>query len=255
MLSFILFWHQKPFMARGSVQVATMLLGVYHATMASAYTVPLCVPTASSTARPISVRLAAGGPEGSSPFLRPTTATALATYLLGDWQLHKVSMYKVGGFSGRFKGNATFSRLEHDERTLLGYEESGVFRMVDPYAAEGDGEGAAAESQSVETRNGLVFDCTDWQLVHVYYNEPGSGASPRGPIELDKLRFLHSLRPDTLVMEAFADGDEFSGHLDIEADDCFVMTQGVQGEGQEGQLYSMFSRSDPQNVWATLRES
>jgi hypothetical protein len=175
-------------------------------------------------------------------FSRPATSDSLRSYLLGAWALKKVTLYKVGGISGRFEGSCVFEsfldprRGKTDplhERGLLAYSEVGQFRP--------DG----SINQALETRNRLIYDLSSPSRIDVFFDD----SHDRSPAEvIAALRFDHSLSPETLQMaEATpAPGSDaaasYSGQLDIEAPNAFISTWGVKGETLEGVILSMFSK-------------
>ena len=91
----------------------------------------------------------------------------------------------------------------------------------------------------------LALEYMDCGSVETLF-DMARAASARLPEEvLANLRFLNSLRPDTLLMSDHPDGpDEISGKVDIEAPHAFLTTWGVSGPFQEGQVISMFTRED-----------
>lgn len=177
-----------------------------------------------------------------SGFSRPATSDALRSYLLGAWALKKVTLYKVGGMSGRFEGSCVFEsfldprRGKTDplhERGLLAYSEVGHFRP--------DGDAI----QVLETRNRLMYDVSNPTRIDVFFDDSHDRSA--GEV-LAALRFDHSLSPETLLMvEATpAPGPDaaaaYSGQLDIEAPTAFISTWGVKGDTLEGVILSMFSK-------------
>ena len=88
----------------------------------------------------------------AAAFKRPTTCATLMRYLLGPWRLRKAMTYDVGGISGRFDGEAEWTVLPHDSRTLLAYSETGRFRPVSGQLSSVDA------TDTLETRNQLIYD-------------------------------------------------------------------------------------------------
>ena len=98
---------------------------------------------------------------------------------------------------------------------------------------------------AMETRNQLMYDFSSPEKVDVYFDPPSDAEERSSEEVLANLRFLNSLRPDTLLMSDHPDGpDEYSGKVDIEAPHAFLTTWGVSGPFQEGQVISMFTRED-----------
>ena len=171
----------------------------------------------------------------AASFSRPSTSGALKEYLLGSWRLRKATTYNRGGISGRFDGKSSFANFAHPTRSLVCYSEEGTFQpIVDQLPS----------SETLETRNQLVYDFTDLGgRVDVYYDDPGrTDRSPEAVVS--NLRFLHSLNVDTLVLTEHTDGPAtYTGKLDIEAPHAFLTSCAVTGASTAGNIVSMFTRT------------
>jgi hypothetical protein len=168
-------------------------------------------------------------------FVRPSSSDSLRRFLLGRWKVQRVTQYKMGGISGRFEGEAEFAEVPLDDgRRLVRYTESGEFRP------SGD-QLPSSSGGSLTTRNQLVYDFSDWERVDVYYDDP---SSERGhEAELADLRFLHSLRPETMELTDHPDGpDVYQGKFDIDAANAFLTTWAVSGPRQSGNILAMLTR-------------
>jgi hypothetical protein len=177
-----------------------------------------------------------------SAFSRPATSDSLRSYLLGTWALKKVTLYKVGGISGRFEGSCVFEsffdprRGKNDplhERGLLAYSEVGHFRPDED------------SSQVLETRNRLMYDVSNPTRIDVFFDDSHDRSAEQ---VLAGLRFDHSLSPETLQMAEATPAPglntmaAYSGQLDIEAPHAFISTWGVRGDTLDGVILSMFSK-------------
>lgn len=173
----------------------------------------------------------------SVAFVRPSNGDALRRFLLGKWTVRRVTQYEVGGISGRFEGEAEFSSVPLDDRSLMRYTESGEFRP-------GGDQLPSSNGGSLTTRNQLVYDFSNWERVDIYYDDPGS--TERSPeADLAHLRFLHSLRPETMQLTDHPDGpDLYQGKFDIDAPHAFLTTWAVSGPRQSGNILAMYTRQD-----------
>ena len=172
-------------------------------------------------------------------FVRPTNGDALRRFLLGKWTVRRVTQFAVGGISGRFEGQSEFAAVPQgdDGRSLLRYTESGEFRP-------GSDQLPSSSGGSLTTRNQLVYDFSDWERVDVYYDDPSADRSPEAT-DLTSLRFLHSLRPETMQLTDHPDGpDLYQGQFDIDAPHAFLTTWDVSGPRQTGNILAMFTRQD-----------
>ena len=173
-------------------------------------------------------------------FVRPSNGDALRRFLLGKWRVRRVTQFEVGGISGRFEGEAEFAEVPLDDgRSLVRYTESGEFRP-------GGGQLPSNSGDSLTTRNQLVYDFSNWERIDIYYDDPSTERSTEA--DLTDLRFLHSLRPETMELTDYPDGpdgvDLYQGKFDIDAAHAFLTTWAVSGPRQSGNILAMFTRQD-----------
>ena len=182
-------------------------------------------------------------------FVRPSNGDALRRFLLGKWRVRRVTQYEMGGISGRFEGEAEFAEVPivgefADGRSLVRYTESGEFRP------SGD-QLPSSSGGSLTTRNQLVYDFSNWERVDVYYDDPSTERGPEA--DLTDLRFLHSLRPETMELTDHPDGpDVYQGKFDIDAAHAFLTTWAVSGPRQSGNILAMLTRQDPSSSTEVL---
>lgn len=171
-----------------------------------------------------------GQPPSSTPYRRPVSAGGLRSYLLGEWELKKVMIYKAGGVSGRFEGSAKFDPFAPN---VLRYEEEGEFSRQ-------------GSEDAVSTRNSLLYDFSSSSKVDVFFDAAAEHSS--GPEEIiEQARFLHSIRPDTLELfdHVVENEDVCEGQIEITRAEAFMLTWSVGGPRQEGQILSLFTRVTP----------
>ena len=170
-------------------------------------------------------------------FVRPSNGDALRRFLLGKWRVRRVTQYELGGISGRFEGEAEFAEVPLDDgRSLVRYTESGEFRP-------GGDQLPSSSGGSLTTRNQLVYDFSNWERVDIYYDDPSTKRGPEA--DLADMRFLHSLRPETMELTDHPDGpDLYQGKFDIDAAHAFLTTWAVSGPRQSGNILAMYTRQD-----------
>ena len=173
-----------------------------------------------------------------SAFQAPSTPGSFRSYLLGDWTVRKAVNYKSGGVSGRFSGDASFSMLEANKPHLwsyIAYKESGTFV---PNQSE--------DFPSLETRNRLLYDFSE-SKTKVYYDELSEGERSDTETVVSRASFLYALEPrgeGTLAIESTSAGElSYSGSIDVEAPNAFIITWRVHGPGQDGEIASLFKRA------------
>ena len=170
----------------------------------------------------------------ASAFTPPASIEAWRAFLVGQWTLRKAMNFRDGGLSGRFQGSATFLPFAQN---VLGYNESGTFTPK---------EGGTER----ETRNSLLYDCSapDVERIEVFYDLATDRSSPEAIVSGAKFLYaFEPLEPGTLSIKETQQGDDtYSGELEVSAPDAFLLTWRVRGTRQNGEILSLYSRSDDQ---------
>ena len=171
-------------------------------------------------------------------FVRPSSPETFRRYLIGNWQVKKRYVYRSGGMSGTWKGEASFRMLDvMASPALLTYNESGTFTPG----------GVDTGKDSATTRNRLLYDFSSPLSAEVFYDLLPDEERFSTNAVVSAASYLYSLTPQydgrmTIEQLRVDGGDaEYSGSMEIEAPNAFISTWHVRGS-QAGEIVALYQR-------------
>ena len=179
----------------------------------------------------------------TNSFLQPKTPDDFKRYLVGDWKLRKRITYKEGGVSGMFDGEASFKVLDAKSPSywgLVAYSESGTFSPEQ-----------SATFPPMETRNRLLYDFSSAMRAEVYFDTLDDASRTSTEAIFSAASKLYDLEPPVGpdaplgvlgISQAQVEGQTYSGQIEVEAPNAFISTWRVVGNGQNGEIASLYTR-------------
>ena len=174
----------------------------------------------------------------ANAFVRPSSPETFRRYLIGEWTVNKRYVYKLGGMSGTWSGEASFRMLDvMKSPALVAYNESGQFV---PKL-----NGNTVEERATETRNRLIYDFSSPQAADVFFDTLPDTERFSTNAVVEAAKYLYSLKPQydgRMSIEQLKESDsEYSGDIEIDAPNAFMTTWVVRGE-QDGEIIALYKR-------------